>query len=292
MNLDRLPPDALRVEWFETGAFDRVVENRSHRKTCPYTILAQAVQGRYGIGIGQEPLLTLACGEAFLTGPNLPLHIAHHGDARHGNRMRARWIHLRITLFQSLDISNLLDLPRRVSARACQPFGEIIEELQRLNANPAQSLVAAARRQELAFRALGLLCRLAPFRKEAVELVRRRERLGPALALMRERLADSLSVADLARRAHLSVPQFHVFFRRLMGRTPMEHLKQMRLSEVCRLLVTDDAPLRWVAEQTGFCNEFHLSRVFRATYGKPPGVWRREQDCHLAFGSLASAAAE
>jgi AraC-like DNA-binding protein len=281
VNLDMLPPDELKVEVCETGAFDKAVDGGTHRKTCPVTIFAQAVQGHYGIGIGDAPLLFLASGEAFLTGPNLPLHIAHHGDARHGNLMRARWIHLRITLFHALDVASLLDLPLRVSARSCKPFGDIIEELQRLKPDPAHPLKAAARRQELAFRTLGLLCNLAPFRRDAAELVRQRDRLGPALSLMREGMADPLTVADLARRANLSTPRFHALFRGLMGRPPMDHLKNLRLSEACRLLAAGDMPLRVIAEQTGFCNEFHLSRVFRAALGKPPGRWRRGYDHQL-----------
>ncbi len=281
MNLDLLPPDELRVEVCETGSFDKTVDGGSHRKTCPVTIFAQALQGHYGIGLGTDPLLILASGEAFLTGPNLPLHIAHHGDAKHGNRMRARWIHLRITLFQALDVANLLDLPLRVSARSCEHFGEVIQELQRLKPDPTHPLKAPARRQELAFRMLGVLCRLAPFRKDAAELLRQRDRLGPALSLMKERMADRLSVADLARRANLSVPRFHVFFRQLIGRPPMDHLKHLRLSEACRLLAAGDTPLRVIAEQTGFCSEFHFSRAFRAAFGKPPGLWRRGYDRNL-----------
>jgi len=281
MNLATLPPGELRVEVCETGAFDMTVDGGSHRKTSPATIFAQAVQGHYGIAIGSAPLLDLAPGEAFLTGPNLPLHIAHHGDAKHGNRMRARWIHLRISLFQSLDVANLLDLPLRVSARSCAPFEEVIEELRRLMPDPAHPLKAPARPQELAFRTLGLLCDIAPFRPDAAELVRQRDRLGPALALMKARLAEPLAVADLARCANLSVPQFHVLFRRLIGRSPMDHLKHLRLSEACRLLAVADTPLRVVAEQTGFCSEFHLSRVFRATFGQPPGLWRRGHDHRL-----------
>jgi transcriptional regulator GlxA family with amidase domain len=82
--------------------------------------------------------------------------------------------------------------------------------------------------------------------------------------------------------ASLSAPRFHAFFRQFMGRSPMDHLKHLRLSEACRLLATGDEPLRVVAEKTGFCNEFHLGRDFKRVFGKPPGVWRRDYDRNLA----------
>jgi AraC-like DNA-binding protein len=179
-----------------------------------------------------------------------------------------------------VDVTSLLALPLRVGVASCQSFGELIEAVFRepKGAVGVAALAALARRQELAFRALRLLCELAPLRDDAPELLRQRHRLGPVLELMRERLSEPVCVAELARRAGLSVPQFHAFFRRFMGRTPMEHLRQLRLSEACRLLVTADEPLRNVAEKTGFCNEFHLSREFRRVFGRPPGRWRREHD--------------
>ena len=276
-----IPTHELTVEICQIGAFDRIARGETHSKTCPYAILAQALQGRYSIGRGAERPIDLAPGEAFLTGPNIPLHITHHGDPKEGYRMRAHWIHLRITIFNSLDVTSLFDFPLRVDARRCKPFGKIMEEFQDLEHGYDNPLEPLARRQELAFRALSLLCRWVPLRQDAMDLLRQRDRLTPVLALMKERLAGKLVVADLARCANLSVPHFHLLFRRLMGRSPMDHLKHLRLSEACRLLVAGDTPLRVVAEQTGFCNEFHLSRAFRPVFGKPPGAWRRDYDGNM-----------
>jgi len=283
MNLiESVPLRELAVETCAVGRLDMTADGVVHGKTCPYTILAQATQGRYGIACGDGRRAELARGEAFLTRANLPLHIVHHGDPRRGFRMRARWIHAHFTLFGALDATSLLELPLRVTARQCAPFAEIIEALLGEDSAPDASLGALARRQELAFRILHLLCELAPLRPGAPELLRQKDRLGPLLVFMQERLAEPLTVADLAHRASLSVPRFHVFFRQMMGRSPMEHLKHLRLSEACRLLATGDDPLRAVADQTGFCNEFHLSREFRTMFGKPPGVWRRGHDRNLA----------
>lgn len=277
-----VPLRELAVERCTAGQLDMAANDVVHSKTCPYTILAQATQGRYAIACGDGRRAELAEGEAFLTRANLPLHIVHHGDPRHRFRMRARWIHVHFTLFGALDVTSLLELPLRVTARQCAPFAEVIEALLKEDSVPDASLGTLARRQELAFRALHLLCELAPLRPDAPELLRQKDRLGPLLTFMQERLAEPLTVADLARRANLSTPRFHVFFRQLMGRSPMEHLKHLRLSEACRLLTTGNDPLRVVAEQTGFCNEFHLSREFRAMFGQPPGVWRRDHDRNLA----------
>ncbi|OGV68649.1 MAG: hypothetical protein A3K19_14890 [Lentisphaerae bacterium RIFOXYB12_FULL_65_16] len=280
--IDAIPVRELNVELFYPGRFDAINNGGVHCKTCPHTIIAQAIQGRYEISCGDGRRADLAEGEAFLTGADLPLRIVHHGDARNGFRMRARWLHFHFTLFGAIDVTSLLDLPLGVSAKDCKPFGAIIEEELAARKAEDAALGSLARRQELAFQTLRLLCELAPMREDAMELLRQKDRLGPVLTFMREHVSRKLTVADIARVASLSVPRFHAFFRQFMGRSPMEHLKHLRLSEACRLLATGDEPLRVVAEKTGFCNEFHLSRDFKRVFGKPPGVWRRDYDRNLA----------
>lgn len=277
-----IPNSELAVETFYVGAFDAVKHGDVHCKTCPYTIFAQAQQGRYEVECGDGRHVLLAPGEAFLTGANVPLRIVHHGDAEAGHRMRARWIHLHVTLFGIIDATSLLDMPLRVDTRGCRPFSEIIEAMEAIGDSAGGSFGALALQHELGFRAFRLLCELAPLRADAHAVLGQRNRLGPVLHLMRDRLSEKITVAELAREASLSVPQFHVFFRRYARCSPMEYLKHLRLSEACRLLATGDEPIRCIAEKTGFCSEFHLSREFSRVFGKPPGRWRRDDDATIS----------
>ena len=277
----QIPNSELAVETFYVGAFDSEKHGDVHCKTCPHTIFAQALQGRYEVECGDGRHVLLAPGEAFLTGANVPLRIVHHGDAGAGHRMRARWIHLHVTLFGIIDATSLLDMPLRVDVRRCRPFGDIIEAMAAIDDSAGGSFGALALRNELGFRAFRLLCELAPLRADAHEVLGQRNRLGPVLHLMRDRIAEKITVAELAREASLSVPQFHAFFRRYARCSPMEYLKHLRLSEACRLLATGDEPIRCIAEKTGFCSEFHLSREFTRVFGKPPGRWRRDYDATI-----------
>lgn len=281
MSFSSIPLHEAQLEIFEVGSFDAIKRGDVHGKTCPHTIFAQAEQGRYEVTCGDGRHVMLAPREAFLTGANVPLRIVHHGDKAAGYRMRARWIHLHVTLYGIVDALSLLDLPLRVTARQCEPFGEIIEEFATREAQTDASFGHLARRSELGFRAFRLLGELAPLRADAMEVLGQRHRLGPILHVMRNRLSEKITVADLARAASLSVPQFHVFFRRYVRSSPMDYLKHLRLSEASRLLATSDEPLRSIAERTGFCSEFHLSREFRRVFGKPPGKWRREDDATI-----------
>ena len=274
-------PD-IKVKIFYSGAFDRARDGQVHSKICRHAIFARATTGRYEISCGDGRHADLEPGEAFLTGANLPLRIVHHGDPDHGRQMSAHWLHMHYTLFGTLDITSLLDLPLRVSAADCEPFSAIITELQNMDQDTPDDLRQVVRRQELAFRTLRLLCDLAPMRADADMLLHQHDRLAVVIRYMNDHLGDRLTVSDLAAKACLSLPRFHAWFRQLTGQAPMEYFKQLRLSEAGRLLVAGDQSLRDVAEATGFCNEFHFSRDFRRAYGKPPGRWRREYTPGLA----------
>jgi AraC-like DNA-binding protein len=279
---ERIKADDIVCELFEVGGFDVTgVDSAAsvHSKTCQHIIFAQALQGHYEITCGDGRQAVLTPGEAFLTGSNVPLRITHCGDPEDGFRMRARWLHLRCLVYGGIDVATLLDLPLRVSCEECAPFGSIIDELRggHPESGSANPLLFSMRWQEQAFRALRFLCELAPLRSDAHLILRDKDRFGNVLRCMRENLAGGLTVADLSENACLSVPRFHAWFKHLAGRSPMEYFKQMRLAEACRLLVRNDLAIKEVAERTGFCNEFHLSRDFRRAFGKPPGQWRRDQ---------------
>jgi transcriptional regulator GlxA family with amidase domain len=111
----------------------------------------------------------------------------------------------------------------------------------------------------------------------------RHQRLLPVLTFMQEHLPEKLTVEELAHYVHLSVPHFHALFKDSIGRTPMQHLKHLRLARAAELLDRDDAPLAAIAAATGFCNEYHLSRDFSRAFGQAPGAWRRDpRRAHLA----------
>ena len=96
-----------------------------------------------------------------------------------------------------------------------------------------------------------------------------------ARAYLKDRLAEPHSLSELARRAAMSRFQFLRCYKRAVGRTPMEDLRQLRLDLASDLLLTTDLPLREIARRAGFCDEYYFSRVFRRYMRMPPGAFRR-----------------
>ena len=93
--------------------------------------------------------------------------------------------------------------------------------------------------------------------------------------LMEERLAEPVSLAELASVAGLSVSQFGRQFKARTGLAPHRFLLGLRVDHACRLLRTDTSPIAEIAVRCGFSHQEHLTRVRRAHLDTTPGAVRR-----------------
>lgn len=94
-------------------------------------------------------------------------------------------------------------------------------------------------------------------------------------ALIEERLADRLTLADLAAAAGLSPHRLSRAFRRTTGRPLWAYLLERRVARAEALLGDHTLPLASVALLAGFSSQAHLTTVFRSAKGATPGAWRR-----------------
>ncbi|MGW0608146.1 GlxA family transcriptional regulator [Streptomyces sp. NPDC002640] len=102
----------------------------------------------------------------------------------------------------------------------------------------------------------------------------REEGLGPVLDWARRRLHEPLTVAGLAREAHLSERTFARRFREALGTTPLQWILQERVRLAQELLETTDDPVESVARRTGFGNAANLRRHFGRLTTVSPQTYR------------------
>jgi AraC-like DNA-binding protein len=99
-----------------------------------------------------------------------------------------------------------------------------------------------------------------------------RARVGRALDMMHDRLAENLSVDDLALAAALSPYHFIRTFRREMGMPPHAYLTQIRLRHARSVLAAGVAPVD-AALAAGFSDQSHLTKHFKRSYGITPAQY-------------------
>lgn len=92
---------------------------------------------------------------------------------------------------------------------------------------------------------------------------------------MRERLADPLTLADIAAEAHLSVYHFIRVFREVTGETPHRYLTRLRIEQAQQLLTSTAFTIEQVAERCGFSSPSAFSSAFLVHVGVRPSVYRK-----------------
>jgi AraC-like DNA-binding protein len=87
--------------------------------------------------------------------------------------------------------------------------------------------------------------------------------------LARQSPGSRPTLAELASRLHISVSQLSHRYREATGQTPKAALTR-RTIDHAQLLLLKGLALKNVADQLGFCDAFHLSKVFRRVTGRSP----------------------
>ncbi|MEU5265485.1 AraC family transcriptional regulator [Amycolatopsis sp. NPDC021455] len=99
-------------------------------------------------------------------------------------------------------------------------------------------------------------------------------RVRAAVAFLRERLAEPITLADLADEVHLSVYHLVRVFRAATGQTPHRFLTGLRVDEAKRLLRETDLTLDRIAPRCGFTSPGALSAAFARHTGTRPSAYR------------------
>jgi AraC-like DNA-binding protein len=99
-------------------------------------------------------------------------------------------------------------------------------------------------------------------------------------AFIETHLADpELSPNMVATAHHISVRSLHQLFATHTATTVAAHIRSRRL-ERCRRALTDPLnrhqPVAAIAADCGFTSLAHFTRLFRATYGRPPAAYRQQ----------------
>jgi AraC family transcriptional activator FtrA len=99
--------------------------------------------------------------------------------------------------------------------------------------------------------------------------------LAELLAWAIDRLAQPLTVADLAHQTNMSPRNLGRHFTAATGTTPLQWLLTQRINRAQELLETTDHSVEHIAERTGMGTATSLRRHFHRAIGVPPDAYRR-----------------
>ena len=91
-----------------------------------------------------------------------------------------------------------------------------------------------------------------------------------ALQRIHRNYNHSLQVADLARRAGMSVSAFHAHFKRVTGTSPIQYIKTVRMHRARVLLLRPGSTAASVGASVGYKSASQFGRDYRRAFGKSP----------------------
>ncbi|QUQ63984.1 helix-turn-helix transcriptional regulator [Kutzneria sp. CA-103260] len=162
---------------------------------------------------------------------------------------------------------------------------------------PMWSATIAAIETELAARAEGhrqavlahltlLLVDVARLATDVVGDLRRSNQtlLAEVFDVIQQRLAEPLSLRDVARSVGVTPGYLTTLVRQRTGRTVVDWITEQRMVQARRLLTDTDLPVSEIARRVGMPDPGYFARVFRRGNGVSPREWRRRTPGQLFAG--------
>ena len=103
------------------------------------------------------------------------------------------------------------------------------------------------------------------------------ERVQRVVDYLAEHLDEALDLGALARVACFSPYHFHRIYRGLLGETPNDTVRRLRLHRAAVDLLDRDLSIEHTARRAGYASQAAFTRAFRAEYGEPPAHYRVER---------------
>lgn len=104
---------------------------------------------------------------------------------------------------------------------------------------------------------------------------KRVERIKATLIYIRENYKDKIYIRDLAEVVNMNEQYFCRFFKKAIGRSPMEYVSEYRIKQSLRLLSETDMPVMDICLECGYNNLGNFLREFKKQIGTTPLQYRR-----------------
>ncbi len=104
---------------------------------------------------------------------------------------------------------------------------------------------------------------------------KRVESVKTALTYIKDNYKDKIYIRDLAGLLNMNEQYFCRFFKKAIGRPPMEYINEYRIKQAVRLLEGTDLPVTEVCLESGYNNFGHFLREFRKYTDTTPLKYRR-----------------
>jgi AraC-like DNA-binding protein len=124
---------------------------------------------------------------------------------------------------------------------------------------------------------------LASFQKLHVRFENKRENpIEEVIALMKSNLDKNFSLEQLAHHVHISASRLSALFREKNKYSPIHLYTSFKVQRACQLLLDSSKSVKDIANQLGYEDQYHFSRVFKNSMGISPKFFRESPQSFIA----------
>lgn len=114
-----------------------------------------------------------------------------------------------------------------------------------------------------------LMCRSVRLENQRIESIK------TVLAYINRHYPEKLYIQDLSALVNMNEQYFCRFFKKAVGKPPIDYINDYRLNKVIRLLETTDQPVTEISLDCGFNNMGNFQRLFKRKTGTTPLQYRK-----------------
>ncbi len=203
--------------------------------------------------------------------------MSHRIVAEPGATLAVQWCHFHMS-YGDRDIYRTLALPVSVPVENKAETGLLFERL--ISEMRADRLTSRLRIKSIMLDLISVYLEGLPKGDDKVYPTQELQKIDITLKYIDDHLADNITVEELARQIYLHPNYFIVFFKAMLGHSPIQYVNHRRMEVAKTLLLQPDCNVSDVASRVGM-QLYYFSRMFKAHTGLTPSRYRKQ-----AFGIL------
>lgn len=242
---------------------------------CIYGLgLVLIVQGGKRITLGDE-IIDYGAGQSLITTVDLPV-VAYVTRASSAEPFLGMWLELDAHVIARLAAEMEFATPLHASTTramslvtADEGLKDALTRLVRLLAEPSLvPFLAPLIQQEIVVRLLNgghgaSLRRLVAVGSPS-------QQISKVVTWLKQHYTENVPMDDLAAKAHMSPSTFRQHFRAVVGVSPLQYLKNLRLLDARQLMLNENLDAGTAAVRVGYESASQFSREYSRLFGEPP----------------------
>ena len=147
-----------------------------------------------------------------------------------------------------------------------------------MRGNPVSAHISAAGQLHIKANLLAMLAVLEDANLLTAEVSsqdRRVDVLKESITYMRNHYSEKIYISDLADLANMNEQYYCRFFKKAIGKTPIEYLNELRIQRSMRLLKSSQKSVLEISLECGFNNLGNYMRTFKKVTGTTPLQYRK-----------------